>query len=170
MRIYYDNVAACGRVLGDLCAHEQSALNLIEAAHRAGRLKRVTSRESWREQDRTKDPGKRAALEAARAEVSAVATDHVLLGFNHLTDRRGGTTVLSPIITDIVDEVLFADLKRMGLKDADARHLMYAVTNSCDRFLTTDPDFHNRRDALHVRCPSIRIMRPSELVAELGLS
>jgi hypothetical protein len=80
MRVYLDNVAASGRVVGDLMPiAEMDAMRRIESAHSAGILKMVTSRESWREQERTKDPVKRATLEAARGEVSAVATDRALL-------------------------------------------------------------------------------------------
>jgi predicted nucleic acid-binding protein len=167
MRVYLDNVAASGRVMGDLSPEaEMEALRRIESAHSAGRLKMVTSRESWREQERTRDPIKRAKLEAARAEVSAVATDHVLLGINHL-EGRYGTIVNSPIITDIVDEVLFADLKAIGLGDSDAKHLMYAVTNGCDRFITLDPDFLDRRASLEARCKTLRVLTPSEMAAGL---
>ena len=167
MRVYLDNVAASGRVVGDLVPDaEMEALRRIERAHDAGILKMVTSRESWREQERTRDPVKRARLEAARGEVSAVATDHVLLGFNHLTGSYG-TIANSPIITDIVDEALFADLKGIGLSDSDAKHLMYAVINACDRFITLDPDFLDRRAILEARCLSLRIARPSEMAAEL---
>jgi len=147
-------------------AAEMQALRRIERAHSDGILKMVTSRESWREQERTKDLAKRARLEAARGEVSAVSTDHVLLGFSHLTGPHG-TTAVTPIITDIVDEALFADLKGIGLLDSDAKHLMYAVTNACDRFVTLDPDFLDRRAALGARCQSLRIVTPSELAAEL---
>lgn len=167
MRVYLDNVAASGRVVGDLAPPtEMEALRDIEEAHSAGTIKRVTSRESWREQDRTKDSAKRAKLEAARGEVSVVATDHVVLG---LSDVGGphGTTVVTPIVTDIVDEALFADLRSMGLQDSDARHLMYAVANECVRFVTLDPDFFDRQAALEARCPSLRIVKPSELAAEL---
>jgi predicted nucleic acid-binding protein len=167
MRAYLDNVAASGRVVGDLVpASEMEALRDIERAASAGLLKMVTSRESWREQERTKDPVKRARLEAARSEVSAVATDHVVLGFSELSGPYG-TIATNPIATDIVDEALFADLKSSGLDDSDARHLMYAVANACDRFVTLDPDFLDRRIALEARCQSLRILRPSELVAEL---
>jgi hypothetical protein len=69
--------------------------------------------------------------------------------------------------TDIVDEALFADLKGIGLSDSDAKHLMYAFTNACDRFVTLDPDFLDRRASLDARCQSLRIVRPSELAAEL---
>jgi len=167
MRVYLDNVAVSGRVLGDLSpAAEMDAMRVIERAASAGMLKMVTSRESWREQERTKNPNKRAKLEAARGQVSAVATDHVVLGFSELSGPYG-TIATNPIVTDIVDEALFADLKSSGLHDSDARHLMYAVANACDRFVTLDPDFLDRRSALEARCQSLRIVKPSELAAEL---
>lgn len=131
MRVYLDNVAASGRVLGDLAPPaEMEALRAIEEAHRAGFIKRVTSRESWREQERTNDPDKRSKLEAARGEVSVVATDHVVLGFGTVTNTHR-SRVVAPLVSDIVDEALFRDLKTLGLRDADARHLMYASINAC---------------------------------------
>jgi len=141
-------------------------LEEIEHAHSTGRIKRVTSRESWREQDRTKDATKQAKLAAARAEVSVVATDHVVMGFGNLSDQRG-TTVVYPLVSDIVDEALFSDLKKIGVRDADARHLMYASINACERFITLDPDFLDRRSALEARCCNLKIVKPSELAAEL---
>jgi hypothetical protein len=142
------------------------ALEEIEHAHSVGRIKRVTSRESWREQERTKDTKKHAKLAAARAEVSVVATDRVMLGFNNISNR-GGTRLTYPLISDIVDEVLFSDLKKIGLRDADARHLMYASVNACVRFVTLDSDFLDRTAALESRCPNLKIVKPSELAAEL---
>src|SRR5215468_907753 len=69
LRVYYDNVACCGRVLADLDPPpEMAALRRIEAAHHAGIVKRVTSRESHREQARTQDLKKRATLEAAQGQ------------------------------------------------------------------------------------------------------
>jgi hypothetical protein len=38
---------------------------------------------------------------------------------------RLGTVAVTPIITEIIDERLFKSLTAAGLKDADARHLMY---------------------------------------------
>ena len=78
-----------------------------------------------------------------------------------------GTIAVTPIITDIVDEALFADLKGIGLNDSDAKHLMYAFKNACDRFVTLDPDFLDRRASLEARCQALRIVTPSELAAEL---
>lgn len=71
MRVYLDNVAASGRVVGDLePSSEMDAMRRIERAHSAGILKMITSRESWREQERTKDPVKWNTLEAACGEGS----------------------------------------------------------------------------------------------------
>jgi hypothetical protein len=171
LRVYYDNVAACGRIESDLQPVEMEGLREIERAHNAGIIKRVTSSESWREQDRTQDPAKRARFETARDELSAVSLDHTILFINHI-EGPYGTVANSPVFTDIVDDALFADLKKIGLKDSDAKHLMYAVVNDCDRFVTTDPHFTNtdRRASLEGRCPSIRIVKPSEMAAELTCS
>jgi predicted nucleic acid-binding protein len=170
MRVYLDNVAASGRVTGDLAPEqEMRALRKIEDAHRAGVVTIMTSRESWREQERTKDPLRRAKLAGSRGEVAVVTRDHVLLGFRNI-DGFHGTTVVNPMVTDVVDESLFAELKTAGLEDADARHLMYAVTNSCERFVTLDPDFLKRRTVLQGLCPSIQVVTPSELETDLRTS
>ena len=167
MKVYLDNVAASGWVVDDLVpSEEMEAVRQLATAAQAGELELVTSRESWREQERTKDLARRAKLQAARAEIPTVQHDHALLGFNTVYDHLGGF-VSSPLITDIVDEKLFVDLKGFGLKDADARHLMYAATNGCDRFVTLDPDFLNRRAALEARCPSVRIQKPTETTEEV---
>jgi hypothetical protein len=61
-------------------------------------------------------------------------------------------------------------LKKEGLKDADARHFMYAVQNGCDRFVTNDHHFlKDRRPRLEALGRGMLIRRPSDLVAELGL-
>ena len=167
MRVYLDNVAASGRVLGDLQpSSEMKAMEEIEQAHSVGRIKRVTSRESWREQDRTRDSTKHAKLAAARDEVSVVANDHIVLSSGNIGDLRGAG-VAQPFVSDVVDKTLFDDLKRIGLSDADARHFMYASVNACERFVTLDPDFLDRRKALETRCPNIRVVKPSELATEI---
>lgn len=169
MRIYYDNVIASGRVTGDLRPEtEMTALRQIEAAHDSGMVERVTSRESWREQERTSNINRRARLQDARAEVSVVLTDHVLLG---ITTQMGllGTTFAAPLISDIIDPGLFQGLKTLGLDDADARHFMYAASNDCDRFVTLDPHFLERAVALEARRPGLRVVTPVQLVQELGL-
>ena len=78
---------------------------------------------------------------------------------------------LSPtlLLTEIVDEQLFENLKKEGLENADARHLMYAICNDCDRFITLDKHFLNRKSGLKPFCGKLLICKPSELVNELNL-
>jgi hypothetical protein len=52
---------------------------------------------------------KRDTLEAARGELSAVANDHIVQGFSELSGPYG-TIATNPIVTDIVDAALFANL------------------------------------------------------------
>jgi hypothetical protein len=166
MRAYLDNVLVSGRVVADLEPREQEAIQDLERAAAAKLLEIVTSRESWREQDRTNDTMKRDMFEAARSEVPKVAVDHSVLGFAAL-DGPYGTIATNPLVTDIVDEALYTDLRRIGLHDSDAKHLMYAVANACDYFVTLDNHFFKRRAALEARCHPLRIRKPSELAAEL---
>ena len=167
MRVYYDNVVASGLVTGDVVPEaEMTALQEIEAAHRTATIKRVTSRESWREQERTRDAARRSQLEAARDLVSAVQADHRVIGFENL-NGDSGTIAANPIVSDVVDESIFADLTALGLQSADARHFMYAAANNCQRFVTLDPHFLDRRSLLESRYPSLRVVKPSELAEEL---
>jgi hypothetical protein len=139
---------------------------VCEAAHLKGIIKRVTSRESWREQERTRDDARRTQFQSARELVSVVQADHRLLGFSHLYGPYG-TVAASPIITDLVDEQLFNDLRSLGLNEADARHFMYAAANGCERFVTLDSDFLDRKQVLGARRPDLVVVKPSELAAEL---
>jgi hypothetical protein len=113
----------------------------------------------------------RAAFVARRDEVSVVQADHRLLGFNHQDLGRYGF-IASPIISDIVDDELFTNLKAAGLKDDDdAKHIMYAAKNDCHYFVTLDTkDLLGYRDAIEAVCPGIRIVRPSEFIAEFEAS
>ena len=157
MRVYYDNVIVSGaRALSDLVPEsEMEAVYIIETAHRAGLIKRVTSQESGREQERTRDPIKRARLAATANELSVVATDYAALG----ALVRGESMDF--------ESTLFNELRRFGLKDGDACHFVNAAHSACVCFVTLDPHFLNRRSELQSLCPELRIMKPSGLADEL---
>jgi predicted nucleic acid-binding protein len=75
------------------------------------------------------------------------------------------------MVTEIVDERLFSDLKKAGISDGDARHLMYAIHNKCDRFVTLDTsDLLPKRSDVAPLCRGTKIVTPSELAAELSAS
>jgi len=169
IKAYFDNCIESGRVLTDLQPGEMAAVRSLLKARDEGKVEIVTSRESWREQDRAKDPTLRAKLAQSRGDTPVVSNDHKLLGFHNQMDRLG-TVAVTPFVTEIVDEGLFKSLTAAYLKDADARHLMYAARNECDRFVTTDPDFTSRRLHLEALCQSLKIVTPSELAVELSLN
>jgi predicted nucleic acid-binding protein len=167
VKVYLDNVIASGRTRNDLASpEERRALDLLLQHPKAMKLEIVTSRESWREQDRARDPNTREELRAARAQTPVVTEDHRVLGFNAIDLGYSGF-IASPLVTDILDEGMFHHLKGHGLRDADARHLMYALCNDCDRFITTDPDFLDRRPAREAIRGRIRIVKPSEMLQEM---
>jgi len=167
VKVYLDNVIASAWVRGDLGSpEERDALKLIREHTNFQRLEVVTSRESWREQERTQNVEVREELRTSREKTAVVSQDHRLLGFNSVDLGYRGF-ISSPLVTDIVDEAMFLSLQAVGLKNADARHLMYALFNGCARFVTTDPDFLERRSLIEIAHPQIRIVLPTELLGEM---
>jgi predicted nucleic acid-binding protein len=160
---YLDHCVVSGMVCGDLEIAEMSAIPSLIKAVEDGRLQIVTSQESRREQERATG-AIRAMLERARP-VPLVKENEKLLGMHHYDDQAGGFSTY-PMITEYVDATLFEKLKNAGLREADARHLMYAVYNKCDRFVTADRDFLRRRSQLTTLCGNAKIVRPWELAAE----
>jgi hypothetical protein len=171
MKVYFDNVIESGRVRSDLDPpSEMAAVKALLKAEAERKIEIVTSRETWREQDRAKEPAVRAQLAQARGEIPVVSNDHKLIGIHNQMDHLG-TVSSAPIISDIVDDTLFKSLTAAGLEEADGRHLMYAACNGCDRFVTLDlPHFieNGRRSQLEGLCQGLKIVTPSELAAELS--
>ena len=74
-------------------------------------------------------------------------------------------------MSDVVDEGIFAVLNAHGFETNKqkryARHFVNAAHNACDVLLTNDPLFMRLRSQLHARYPSVRILKPTELLKEL---
>jgi hypothetical protein len=171
LRVYLDNVICSGIIRGDLDPpDEMKATHALKAAHDRGEVELVLSAESFREQDRTKDAGSRALLAENRDVVPRVSSDHKLLGFATAQDQLGGF-IAYPLVSDVVDDPLLLQLLEAGLTKPDAYHVMYAVHNGCTRFVTLDTrDLLPRRTQVEDLCPTLRIVTPSQLVAELNLA
>jgi hypothetical protein len=167
MKVYFDNdvVSAISRRDGDVA--ELRAIDQLREEARAGRIVLGTSRQSQWEMERA-PPHHQAKLKTGLSGLNVSEDDHKLLGFYSLTDQYGGF-ISNPMFTDIVDEQLYSYLLDCGLKPDDAKHLMYAVHTGHERFLTCDRGILYRRSDLEKRCPSIRVQKPSELVAELSI-
>ena len=173
MKVYLDNVIVSGMVRRDLHPPEEmAAVHALAKADEKGQIEIYTSRWTWTEQNRTRIDSVRVKLKESRGEIEVVADDHRVLGsWNLEGDPRFGTVSANPMVTDIVDEGLFSDLKKAGLSDADARHLMYAIHNKCDRFVTIDTrDLLPKRSDLAPLCRGTKIVTPLELATELSAS
>jgi predicted nucleic acid-binding protein len=96
--------------------------------------------------------------------VSVVQPAPVLLGFSQL-DYGSRGFISNPIISDI-NESLLAELRDLGLKQMDARAVVFAVTTECDYFVTHDTrDLLPHRDAIEAK-RQIRIVKPTEFLPE----
>ena len=85
-----------------------------------------------------------------------------LLGFNNQWGRSGGISY--PLIED---DPICLKLCDIGLDKADAHHVMVAISNECDVFVTFDEDTILRyRKEIEKKFP-IELMKPSELVNRL---
>lgn len=170
MKVYLDNVIVSGIEKRDLASPaEMQALDELTSGKYADTCEWVTSRWSLREIERTSDKTLRERLKKAFHTYSVIEDDHKVLGFHNQSDQYGGF-INSPLVTDIVDEKVFSELRALGLNKADPYHLMVALANGCDRFLTTDPDFLNIRSQIELSFQSIKIVVPSALLAELSSS
>ena len=128
-----------------------------------------TSRQSWKEQDRATNRHIRDSFREERDAIPVVPYDRELMGGALVPDLTG-SFVQNRAQTEIIDSMLYTDLRRIGLDEGDSMHFMYAFHNRANRFLTTDMDFIDRAKELEERCPTIRICTPSQMVAELDES
>lgn len=170
LRVYVENSVVSARTRRDADALELSAIDWLFTLNESGDAGVRSSRQSIREIERA--PARyQAELKGGLADVEIVRNDHVVLGF-HNQSGPYGDSVSYPLVTDIVDRDLYSRLVAIGLKVDDAKHLMYACHNGCERFITLDSDFlaDGRRSELESVCGGIRIQTPSELRAELSHS
>ncbi len=95
-----------------------------------------------------------------------IPKDEKLLGFNTQFDWYGGF-ICSPIISDVQDEALRKELIDHGLGQRDAEHIVQAVCNDCDVFLTRDEGsiITPHRQWLEAQFPKLKVRLPSELLA-----
>jgi hypothetical protein len=166
-KIYFDNDIVSAAVMSDLPPDEMAAIEKLVAAFADGKIDIETSRLAWDEQDGAKETIK-SKLFAARGRLPVVPNDTKLLGVN--TIYYEGVFRSASLMTGIMDEALHKTFRAVGLEERDAQHLMYAVFDGCDRFVTADHHFlKSRRSTLEAPCRGLLIRRPSELVLELKL-
>ncbi len=165
IRIYLDNDIASSISRRDLEVMELAAVDQLLDANRHSHVSVEVSRQSWREMERA--PAKyHEGLKSGIKGLSVLRDDHTVLGSHTNVDQFGGC-VCNPIVTDIVNDQLFADLCAAGLKCDDAKQLMYAAHNGCQFFITCDGGILARRNKIEVLWAAIQVCRPSECVEQL---
>ncbi|MBZ5616655.1 MAG: hypothetical protein LAO23_21820 [Acidobacteriia bacterium] len=159
LKVYCDTNTLPGNI-GD--PDELAALERL-ACHEGIEL--VCSHLGAHEASNTKSVQKRNVLVAEHNTRRCVEKDEKLLGFNTQTDWRGGF-ICSPLISDVQDESIRAELIDQGLEPRDAEHVTQAVCNKCDVFLTRDQEtiIEPHRTWLEERFRPMKIFLPMELV------
>jgi hypothetical protein len=85
--------------------------------------------------------------------------DHQVVGFHNEYGPHGG--VSTPLVTD---DPMSAKLREIGLDRTDAHHVMLAISNGCDFFITCDTKTILRFRQEIEAAFRIRLMKPSELI------
>ena len=117
----------------------------------------------------TKNAPRRENLIIDHKGLQPIPNDEKLLGYNTQSDQYGGF-VTYPLIQDCQDETLRKELIAAGLEPKDAEHIVQAVANDCEVFLTRDEDtiIKPHKQWLEQRFPTLKIRLPSELLSELA--
>ena len=113
----------------------------------------------------TKNEVKRKHLSNEHGALTPTPKDEKLPGFHTLTDRYSFFSW--PMLSDVQDEAIRAELIARGLKLRDAEHITRAVCNECDVFLTRDIKtiIKPHKKCLEQRFPKLKVWLPSELLA-----
>ncbi len=117
---------------------------------------------------KTPDETQRDYLIVDYRALEPVPKDERFYGSYTLSDPYGGR-IENPLVSDVQDEALVRELREQGLKNGDPEHIVQAVCNECDVFLTRDIKtiIRPHREWLEKRFPGLKIRLPSELLDEL---
>ena len=143
---------------------EIAALERLLEDYRAGKNIMLRSRVDLREVMKTPCTILRQKLIEDYECLQPVPNDEKLHGFNKVTDYLGGCFTY-PLISDVQDEVICAELEKRGLRHQDAQHITQAICNGCDIFLTRDfkTIIKDHRTWLEARFPNFKVRKPSEM-------
>lgn len=165
--VYLDNNLLGPNLEQDL--GEKKALKDLEKlnSERDLGIELLTSNRTANEYEKWKNQAKREAMQEDHATKGRVAQDHEVKDFFNMFDQYGGGGSF-PMVSDVPDKGVFDNLRTLGIEEMDAKHVAIAIHNKCDYFLTRDQkSILNYRDKIEASF-SIKLRRPSELLAELA--
>jgi hypothetical protein len=166
MKIYIDTSCLRSNILRHSDSKSQREVAALEQL--AERYSLFGSRLTLREAMETTNAARRDSLMLDHKALESISKDEKLLGFNSQSDQYGGF-ISYPIMQDCQDEGLRKELIETSLEPNDAEHLVQAVYNDCEVFLTRDENtIIKHRLWLEQRFPNLRIRLPSELLNELS--
>ena len=136
---------------------------------RRGRILMFRSLVNLREIEKTKNAEQLAKLMADYEQLPQIPKDERFYGTERIvTDPHGGF-IDNPLVSDVQNEAILAELVQRGLDFPDAQHITQAICNLCDVFLTRDEDtiIKPHRKWIENRFPQFKVRLPSELMSEL---
>jgi predicted nucleic acid-binding protein len=159
---YLDNNVVCYIGNDNLPQESQSLDDLLDLSAR-GSIRLITSKLARDEMERcSKREHVRLPIRIFNLlEKGPFIEDHTVLGFANQDGLRG-TVCSYPLVAD---DPLSRELQQIGLDRMDAHHVMLAIRNNCDFFVTCDQrSILRHRKSIEAHQPSIRLLKPSELV------
>jgi predicted nucleic acid-binding protein len=161
MKVYLDTNVASSLARGDNLAEKES-LRAILQAFKKDRVQLVTSPVMKSEIDQCTGPHRQQieTIYFLLKDVPLVVEERHT-GFHSSWHDELGATSDPAYDTDIV----WAELRKIGLDHIDAYHVMLAIRDKCDVFLTCDEaTILNRRQEIELAFAPIQLMKPSDLV------
>jgi hypothetical protein len=165
LKVLCDTNTLFHNIRGEKRDDERRALSALLQMQANDHLVLLRSQVQRAEVANTENKEQRDKLEADYMALAPVAKEENVSGFNYVPGPTGSFTS-NP--TSDLDSLAYRDCKRHGIDDRDTLHILRAVENSCDVFLTLDKrTIMPHRDWLEHRFPGLKIRFPSELAAEL---
>jgi|SRR5262245_6053070 len=162
MRIYVDNNVVSAVRRQHQKPLENEAIREIKERSDTGELTVLVSKVHDREAARIPAADHRQEQEAILADwpKATFVEDQWLDGFNSFGDSR--SWIVSPRHEE---DPIARRLWNIGLDRTDAHHVMIAIGQKCDVFLTCDErTILRHRGVIHAEFPPILLMPPSEFV------
>jgi hypothetical protein len=166
LKVLCDTDALFPNIRDEKSEGQRQALKKLLEMRAAGHLVLLRSEVNRVEISNTKNKEQRDKLEAAYMALDPVHKEENVSNFS-LIPGPTGSFILNP--ASDLDPAAYQDCRARGLSDRDTLHILRAVENACDVFLTRDVKtiIRPHRDWLQQRFSGLKIRLPSELVAEL---